>query len=48
MSAEEYVLLSNTLKQTADQACKSKETARAFLVQAGILTPEGQLSEVYR
>ena len=36
------------MRRVGKEACKSKESARAFLYKAGIITKSGKLAKPYR
>jgi hypothetical protein len=48
MSNEDLKETLEALRKTRDEIGNSPERARAFLVRAGILTPDGQVAEPYR
>ena len=48
LTRKEYKRILREMKQTAKEACKSQESARAFLRKVGIITKSGKLAKPYR
>ena len=48
MSKQEYEIEAAALRAAAERVCASPESARKFLVDAGIYTESGELTEAYR
>jgi len=48
MSDEELQATLEGLKKLSEEHAASPEKARAFLVEAGFITPDGELTENYR
>lgn len=48
MTEKELKKQSEAMRRVAKAACASQESARAFLVRAGIITKTGKLTKAYR
>jgi len=48
MSEKELKERAEAIRRAAKKACISKDSARAFLIRAGIATKNGKLTKVYR
>lgn len=47
MSRQEYEEEAEAIRRAADEVCKSRESALQFLINAGIVTASGELTEAY-
>lgn len=48
MNEEDYKRMNRNLEEFKKEVLQSKETALAFLIQAGVATEDGQLAEPCR
>lgn len=48
MSRQEYEAEAEAIRRAAETVLASSDSVRRFLVEAGIVTPAGDLAEAYR